>query len=123
MHLPALILLAVLSGLAPMALADLPWEPRFTWSMPDTDAPEQYTYRLYCTQSAPVTPVSGNQIVETVWAPNGDGASSWTAPRGTFGAGNWLCGLATVDGESESVLSNTVSFSVPLPAPANLRVE
>lgn len=123
MRLPALILLALLSGLAPAALADLPWEPRFTWGMPDTDAPEQYTYRLYCTQSAPVTPVSGNQIVETVWAPNGDGTSSWMAERGTFGTGDWTCALSTVDGEFESVLSNSVSFSVPLPAPTNLRVE
>jgi hypothetical protein len=45
------------------------------------------------------------------------------ATRGTFGAGDWTCALSTVDGEFESVLSNSVSFSVPLPAPTNLRVE
>lgn len=117
-------LIALLLFLLPLtAAAALPWEPRFTWGMPDTEAPEQYTYRLYCTQSAPVTPTSADQIVEAPWAPNGDGTSSWMAPRGTFGSGDWTCALATVGGGSESALSNTVSFSVPLPAPTNLIVE
>lgn len=122
MHLRTLTLL-VLTLLAPHSLAELPWEPRFTWGMPDADAPEQYTYRLYCTQGSPVLPTADQRIIETVWAPNGDGTSSWMASRGTFGSGDWTCALSTVDGELESALSNTVSFSVPLPAPTNLRVE
>lgn len=118
-----LILIALVLLLPVAASAALPWEPRFTWAMPDSEAPEQYTYRLYCTSDGSQPTTGLTPVVEAPWAPNGDGTSSWMASRGTFRSGDWTCALTTVDGEAESALSNTVSFSVPLPAPTNLIVE
>lgn len=103
--------------------AALPYEPRFTWGY-EAPTPEDYTFRLYCAEGGAEPSADGSPVVEAPWSPNGDGTSSWQAPRLQFGPGDWTCALTAVDAQSrESALSNPVSFSVPLPAPTNLIVE
>ncbi len=109
-------LLLLITLISTTALADLPFQPTFTWTLPTayTDgsvldpAFELDAVDLYCTGAAVVQqtfPVS----------------TSFTSPIGMFIAGDYACHLTTTanlaNGGAESGASNIVNFTVSQKAP------
>ena len=104
---------------AAQAAADLPYQPRISWSPPTeftdntpldplTDLAE---YRLYCTPQMPTDP----QVIAA--AP----PYEWEAPAGFFLPGDYTCYMTAVatpaKGGLESAPSQTKSFTVEVGKP------
>ncbi len=94
---------------ATSAQADLPFQPRFSWTPPsqfnDTSKLDPATdlegYRLKCTGAKPIDSVLPNNVI------------TWTAPVGMFGAGDYNCVMSSIAiGGAESSDSNPVNFTI-----------
>ena len=95
-----------------MVLADLPYNPRFSWTPPSQwsneeplDPAEIAEYRLYC------TPGIDTQIITNITAP-----FEWTAPQDLFLPGSYACHMTAVAvsarGGGESAPSDSVNFDI-----------
>jgi len=73
-------------------------------------------FKLYCARASNVDVIPAN-LIATITPYT---LTSYT--KNDFASGQWWCALTAYDSNVESVKSNEVTFTVPLPAPTGFKV-